>query len=92
MLARRSKSAIGISRESNDTLKELRPRSTVSFLQRASMESQLRKINSEYGFNLSEDEIQTIARRAEEFERLFRCLYEIDLTDTAPLLKFEKST
>ena len=55
------------------------------------MESQLRKINSEYGFNLSEDEIHTITRRAEEFERLFRCLYEIDLTDTAPLLKFEKS-
>ena len=55
------------------------------------MESQLRKLNREYGFNLSEDDIDTIARRAEEFERLFRCLYEIDLTDIAPLLKFEKS-
>ena len=39
------------------------------------MEEQLRKINREYAFNLSEAEIQTIARRAEEFERLFRCLY-----------------
>jgi hypothetical protein len=55
------------------------------------MQSQVRKLNSEYGFNLSEDEIQSIARRAEEFERLFRCLYEIDLTDTAPLLKLEKT-
>ena len=54
------------------------------------MESQLRKINSEYGFNLSEDEIHAIARRAEEFERLFRCLYEADLTETAPLLKLDK--
>jgi hypothetical protein len=53
------------------------------------MEEQVRRINSDYGFNLSEEEIQTIARRAEEFERLFRCLYEVDLTDTAPLLKFD---
>ena len=55
-----------------------------------SMEDQVRRINSDYGFNLSEEEIQTIARRAEEFERLFHCLYEVDLTDTAPLLKLEK--
>ena len=54
------------------------------------MEDQVRRINSEYGFNLSEEEIQTIVRRAEEFERLFRCLYEVDLTDTAPALKLDK--
>jgi Asp-tRNA(Asn)/Glu-tRNA(Gln) amidotransferase C subunit len=54
------------------------------------MEDQVRRVNSDYGFNLSEEEIQTIARRAEEFERLFRCLYEVDLTDIAPLLKLDK--
>jgi hypothetical protein len=54
-----------------------------------SMEEQVRKIDRQYGFNLSEEEIQTLARRAEEFERLFRCLYEIDLTDTAPLLTLD---
>ena len=54
------------------------------------MEEQLRKINRDYGFNLSEDEIQTIVGRAVEFERLFRCLYEVDLSDTAPLLKVHK--
>jgi Asp-tRNA(Asn)/Glu-tRNA(Gln) amidotransferase C subunit len=54
------------------------------------VENQVRKINREYGFNLSEEEIQTIACRAEEFERLFHCLYEVDLTDTAPLLKLDK--
>ena len=54
------------------------------------MEDQVRRINSEYGFNLSEEEIHAIACRAEEFERLFRCLYEVDLTDTAPLLKLDK--
>ena len=54
------------------------------------MEEQLRKIDREYGFNLSEEEIQTLVRRAEEFERLFRCLYDVDLTDTAPALKLDK--
>jgi len=56
----------------------------------SAMEDQVRRINSEYGFNLSEEEIHAIACRAEEFERLFRCLYEVDLTDTAPLLKLDK--
>ena len=31
-----------------------------------------------------------IARRAEEFEHLFRPLYEVDLSDSAPLLKLDK--
>ncbi len=54
------------------------------------MEDQVRRINNDYGFNLSEEEIQTIACRVEEFERLFSCLYEVDLTDTVPLLKLDK--
>jgi hypothetical protein len=54
------------------------------------MEEQLRIINRDYGFNLSEADIQAIARRAEEFERLFRCLYEVNLNDTAPLLRLDK--
>ena len=54
------------------------------------MEDQVRRINREYGFNLSEDEIQMIAKRGEDFERLFRCLYEIDLAGIAPLLKMDK--
>jgi hypothetical protein len=56
------------------------------------MENQLRKINREYGFNLSDDDIQTLARRGEEFEQLFRALYEVDVSDTAPLLKLDKRT
>jgi Asp-tRNA(Asn)/Glu-tRNA(Gln) amidotransferase C subunit len=54
------------------------------------MEEQLRKVNRDYAFNLSEAEIQAITRRAEEFERLFSCLYEVDLSDTTPLLKLDK--
>jgi hypothetical protein len=54
------------------------------------MEEQIRKLNAEYGFNLSEDEIKVIARQAEETERLLRPLNEIDLIDVMPILKVEK--
>ncbi|HSF57371.1 MAG TPA: hypothetical protein VLD83_04815 [Candidatus Binatia bacterium] len=54
------------------------------------MEEQIRKLNAEYGFNLSEDEIKLIAQQAEETERLLRPLNEIDLIDVMPILKIEK--
>jgi len=50
------------------------------------LEDQVRRINSDYGFNLSDEEIRAIACHAEEFERVFRCLYEVDLTDKTALL------
>ena len=56
------------------------------------MENQIRKLNQTYGFALSEDEIHSIAQRAEEFDRLFQCLYEVDLTGMAPLLKLDRKT
>ena len=54
------------------------------------MEEQVRKLNAEYGFNLSEDEIKEIVRRAEETERFLRPLNEMDLVDVMPILKVEK--
>jgi hypothetical protein len=54
------------------------------------MEEQIRKLNAEYGLNLSEDEIKVIAQQAEETERLLRSLHEIDLIDVMPILKVEK--
>jgi hypothetical protein len=54
------------------------------------MEEQIRKLNAEYGFNLSEDEIKLILRQAEETERLIRPLHELDLIDVMPILKLEK--
>jgi hypothetical protein len=54
------------------------------------MEEQIRKLNAEYGFNLSEDEIKVIAQQVEETERLLRPLNEIDLIDVMPILKIEK--
>jgi hypothetical protein len=54
------------------------------------MEEQVRKLNAEYGFNLSEDEIKVIVRQAEETDRLLRPLSEMDLIDVMPILKVEK--
>ena len=54
------------------------------------MEEQIRKLNAEYGFNLSEEEIKTILQQVEETKRLFRPLNELDLTDVMPILKVEK--
>lgn len=54
------------------------------------MEEQVRKLNAEYGFNLSEEEIKVIVRQAEETDRLLRPLNEVDLIDVMPILKVEK--
>jgi len=54
------------------------------------MEEQVRKLNAEYGFNLSEDEIKEIVRQTEEIERFLRPLNEMDLIDVIPILKVEK--
>ncbi len=54
------------------------------------MKEEVRRLNSEYGFNLSEEEIELIARQAEDARRLFHQLYEVDLTGVVPILKFDK--
>ena len=54
------------------------------------MEEQIRRLNAEYGFNLSEDEIKVIVQQAEETERFLRPLNELDLIDVMPILKVEK--
>jgi hypothetical protein len=53
------------------------------------MEEQVRRLNREYGFNLNEDEIKLVARQAEEAERLFQSLHEIDLIHVMPILKVD---
>ena len=53
------------------------------------MEEHVRRLNREYGFNLNEDEIKLVARQAEEADRLFQSLQEIDLTHVMPILKVD---
>lgn len=54
------------------------------------MKEVVRRLNDEYGFNLSEEEIELIAKQAEANNRLFHPLYEVDLTGTMPIMKVDK--
>lgn len=54
------------------------------------MKDAVRKLNAEYGFNLSEEEIEKIAKQAEQANRLFQPLFEVDLTGVAPILKVDR--
>ena len=56
------------------------------------MEEIVRRLNAEYGFNLTEEEIKLIAGQAEEADRLFQKLHEVDLTGVMPLMKVDWGT
>jgi hypothetical protein len=50
------------------------------------MEDAVRKLNLEYGF---EEEIQRIAKQAQDAEKLFQSLFEVDQTGVMPVLKLQ---
>ena len=54
------------------------------------MEDRVRKLDAEYGFHFSDEEIKLIARQTEKFERLFRSLNEVDLAGVMPLQKLNR--
>ncbi len=55
------------------------------------MKDAVRRLNIEYGFNLTDEEMELIAKQAEEANRLFQPLFEVDLTGIAPLVKFDNA-
>src|SRR5262245_49030236 len=54
------------------------------------MKDAARRRNVEYGFNLTEEEIDLVARQAEEAALLFQPLFEVDVTGITPLTKVDK--
>jgi len=50
------------------------------------MDQQVRRINAEYGLNLTEEEIQKITREAEAQDRVLQALYHVDLGAVRPIL------
>ena len=54
------------------------------------MKERIREIDKEYGFNLSEEEIETIARQAEETHKLLQDLYKVDVAGVMPIMKIDK--
>jgi Asp-tRNA(Asn)/Glu-tRNA(Gln) amidotransferase C subunit len=54
------------------------------------MKELVRRLDAEYNFKLTEEEIELIARQAEEADRLFQRLYQADLADVAPIMRLDK--
>jgi Asp-tRNA(Asn)/Glu-tRNA(Gln) amidotransferase C subunit len=55
------------------------------------MKDAVRKLDIEYGLNLTEEEIDQIAKQAEAGQRLFQKLYEVDVEGVVPTLKMESA-
>jgi Asp-tRNA(Asn)/Glu-tRNA(Gln) amidotransferase C subunit len=55
------------------------------------MEETIRRLNLDYGFGLTEDEIKRIAIQAQEINESFKPLHEIDVTGVAPFQKVDLS-
>jgi len=54
------------------------------------MKDQIRRIDKEYGFNLTEDEIDSIAKQAEETHQLLQELNKVDVAGVMPIMKIDK--
>jgi hypothetical protein len=54
------------------------------------MDQLVRKIDEQYNLNLSEDEIQQLAREATATEEVLRPLYEVDLGQLRPIMGITK--
>jgi Asp-tRNA(Asn)/Glu-tRNA(Gln) amidotransferase C subunit len=54
------------------------------------MKDAVRKLNVEYRFNLNDQEIDLVAKQAEEAALLFQPLFEVDVTGVTPLTKIDK--
>jgi Asp-tRNA(Asn)/Glu-tRNA(Gln) amidotransferase C subunit len=53
------------------------------------MKNAVRRLNTEYGLNLTEEEIAAVAEQAEAGQRLFQKLYEVDTEGIVPAMKID---
>ncbi len=54
------------------------------------MKEMVRRLDSEYGFGLTEQEIELVARQVEDANRLFKPLFDVDLSGVMPLMKVDR--
>ena len=54
------------------------------------MREEVKRLNAEYGFKLSEEEIELIVEQAEAASRLFQPLNNVDLRGVMPIMKVDK--
>jgi Asp-tRNA(Asn)/Glu-tRNA(Gln) amidotransferase C subunit len=53
------------------------------------MKDAVQRLNTEYGLNLTQEEIEAIAKQAEAGQQLFRKLYEVDTEGIVPAMKID---
>jgi Asp-tRNA(Asn)/Glu-tRNA(Gln) amidotransferase C subunit len=53
------------------------------------MKDAVQRLNVEYDLNLTDDEIEQIARQAETGQRLFQKLFQVDVKGVVPALKID---
>jgi Asp-tRNA(Asn)/Glu-tRNA(Gln) amidotransferase C subunit len=53
------------------------------------MKDAVKRINVEYGLDLTEEEIEAITKQAEASRKLFQKLYEVDVEGVVPALKID---
>ncbi len=54
------------------------------------MKELIRQLDSEYGFKLSEEEVELIAKQWESANRMFQRLNDVDLAGVSPVMKVDK--
>ena len=54
------------------------------------MRDAVRRLDVEYGFNLTDQEIDLVAKQAEETALLLRPMFDVDLTNVAPLTTLDR--
>ncbi len=54
------------------------------------MKELIRQLDSEYGFKLSEEEVELIAKQWESDNRMFQRLNDVDLAGVSPIMKVDK--
>ena len=54
------------------------------------MKELIRRLDLEYGFKLSEEEVELIAKQWESADRMFQRLNDVDLAGVSPVMKVDK--
>ena len=54
------------------------------------MKDQIRRIDQEYGFGLTDEEVDAIAKQAEETHQLLQELNKVDVSGVVPIMKIVK--
>lgn len=54
------------------------------------MEETIKRINAEFGFELTDEEIKRIAIQAEAINRSLQPLFDVDVTQVMPVIKLDR--